>query len=239
MFYEDILNNYFAQLDDNKNLSKFHRGKSIEACVNQNFIVNQLCVLPFIEFELTLKEPNTPNLVYFDHPKGIKGCTSDMNELQVNNTQHPLYDLYIKNNSYNLLFMETDKEESVFKVRDFSHDFDREDPITTMYLANFDDVNVENLKPNKEEIAQLKKIIKRPNFSVLNPEEKDMMWRFRYFIKEFPQALPKFLVSVNWMIEKNIDEGLKFIRLWKQIEYDDAIFLLSQIFCANEIYPTE
>ena len=135
-------------------------------------MVNQLCVLPFLEFELVLEEPKTPNLLYLDHPGGTRGNAGDMTDLLVKNTQHSLYKLYAKENNYNLLFM-ADDEEDILKVRDFGYDFDREDPIAAMYLANFDDANAETLKPSGEELVELTAIVKRPNFSLLTPEEKD------------------------------------------------------------------
>lgn len=52
-------------------------------------------------------------------------------------------------------------------------------------------------------------------------------------------ALPKFLISVNWMINKNIDIALEFMNQWASIDYDDALFLLSSKFSANDIYISE
>lgn len=239
MFYEHILNNYFAQLDKNPHLSLFHQSKGIEACLNQNFTLNQTCILPFIEINIGLVEPKTTNLIYLDHPVGIRGIQNEMKDLIVKNTQSPAYQFFVKENTYNALFMENPATGSILEVRDWNYDLDREDPVAMMYLGNFDDDKVENLKPSSEEVVELHAIIKKPNFSVFTPEEKDKVWTFRYYLRSYPDALPKFLISTNWMIEKNITEGLKFLEMWKQIEYDDALFLLSHIFCANELYTSE
>lgn len=239
LFYEHMLNNYFVQLDKDPHLSKFHQNKGIEACLNQNFTLNQTCVLTFLEVSVKLLEPNAPRLVYMDHPSGIRGVQNEMRDLIVKNTQSNAYQFFVTQNQYNSLFMESPAPNSVLEVRDYIFDFDKEDPVTMMYLGNFDDDKVDNLKPSAEEVAELFEIMKKPNFSLLTAEDKDKVWTFRYYLKEFPEALPKFLFSVNWMIEKNINEGLKFLDLWKQIEYDDALFLLSHTFCANDIYTGE
>jgi len=105
-----------------------------------------------------------------------------------------------------------------------------------MYLDNFDDQDVKNLLPSQEEKEFLEELILRPNFSNFSPEEKAEIWKFRYYLKDFKNALPKFLISVNWMVNKNIDIALEFLENWKIIDYDDALFLLSRKFSANEIY---
>lgn len=239
MFYEHMLNNFFAQLEKNSYLSMFHQSKGIEACINQNFALNQTAVLPFIEISLKLTEPKATNLVYLDHPRGIKNIQNEMKDLIVKNTQSQSYQFFVKENIYSSLFMPNQGADSILEVRDYTYDMDREDPVAMMYLGNFDDDKVDNLKPSAEEVVELYRIMKKPNFSVFTAEEKDKVWTFRYYLKEYPEALPKFLISTNWMIEKNINEGLKFLEMWKQIEYDDALFLLSHIFCANEIYTSE
>lgn len=58
-------------------------------------------------------------------------------------------------------------------------------------------------------------MIQRPNFSNFSSEEKSDFWKFRYYLKDFKAALPKFLISVNWMINNNIDIALDFIKKWK------------------------
>lgn len=82
-------------------------------------------------------------------------------------------------------------------------------------------------------------LIQRPNFYNFSPEEKAEFWKFRYYLKEINSALPKFLISVNWQINNNIDIALQFIREWALVDYDDALFLLSRKFSANDIYPSD
>ena len=82
-------------------------------------------------------------------------------------------------------------------------------------------------------------LIKRPNFFHFSLEEKAEIWKYRYYLSDKKEALSKFLISVNWMIEKNIDTALEFLEKWKKIEYDDALFLLSKKFSRNDIYSTD
>lgn len=96
-------------------------------------------------------------------------------------------------------------------MRDHLHDFEIEDPTLQMYLVNFDDEDVKDLKPNQQEKEMLEELIQRPNFYHFTPEEKAEFWKFRYYLKDFKAALPKFLISVNWLINKNIDIALEFI----------------------------
>lgn len=63
-----------------------------------------------------------------------------------------------------------------------------------------------------------------------------MLWTFRYYLKNNPAALPKFLKSVNWSREPAVNEALQLLEDWAEIKYDDAIFLLSRDFSANDIY---
>lgn len=41
------------------------------------------------------------------------------------------------------------------------------------------------------------------------------------------------------MINKNIDIALEFIKQWVVVDYDDALYLLSSKFSANNIYVSE
>ena len=85
----------------------------------------------------------------------------------------------------------------------------------------------------------LEELIQRPNFYHFLPEEKSEFWKFRYYLKDFKAALPKFLISVNWLINTNIDIALEFIEKWALVDYDDALFLLSRKFSANDIYISD
>lgn len=147
-----------------------------------------------------------------DHPRISKiEKEQHIKNLEVSYSNNSFYNFYIENNMYNYLFRKATGNSEQLKVRDHLHDFEIEDPTLQMYLVNFDDEDVKDLKPNQQEKEMLEELIQRPNFYHFTPEEKAEFWKFRYYLKDFKAALPKFLISVNWLINKNIDIALEFI----------------------------
>ena len=65
-----------------------------------------------------------------------------------------------------------------------------------------------------------------------------MIWRFRHYLKEYPDALPKFLKSVYWMNNESQREAFNLLNSWSKLKYDDALFLLSRDFASNTIYSS-
>lgn len=49
-------------------------------------------------------------------------------------------------------------------------------------------------------------------------------------------ALPKFLKSVNWLKAKEEGEALSLLRVWPELNIQNALPLLSVDFCANNVY---
>ena len=239
IFYHKIKENYFASLTQDQNLSKFHQSKSLESCLNQNFLLNQTVPLIFLHVSINFPE-QTSQILFMDHPQfNIAEKEQNITNIEVKNVDHPTYKVHVQQNLYNYLFRKTNSHSHFFQVRDNFHDFENEDPILQMYLVNFDDENVEQLTPSEQQQKYLKKLIQRPNFLHFLPEEKADLWKFRYYLKNDPIALPKFLMSVNWMINKNIDIALDFMQTWQTLDYDDALFLLSSKFSANEFYNSD
>ena len=80
--------------------------------------------------------------------------------------------------------------------------------------------------------------IKKPNLANSKIEEnmKILLWRYRYSLKNYKAALPKFLICVNWNVEKEEEEAIRMLDQWAKIDLDDALYLLSSAFCANEYY---
>jgi phosphatidylinositol 3-kinase len=81
--------------------------------------------------------------------------------------------------------------------------------------------------PSQLEQDQLEVLFSKPNFSQLTIEEKQEIWRFRNYIKNQAEVLPKFLLSVNWSIDKNIESSLSLMKQWEPCSFDDCVFLLS------------
>ncbi|VDO55277.1 unnamed protein product [Onchocerca flexuosa] len=54
------------------------------------------------------------------------------------------------------------------------------------------------LKPNASARLYLEKIIQLPPTHAINIEERDLIWKFRYFLRNNRKALLKFVRSVSW-----------------------------------------
>lgn len=87
-----------------------------------------------------------------------------------------------------------------------------------------------NLKPNKEERAKLNEIMANPN-DVLRNEERDLLWKFRFTLTDDKRATTKFLLSVDWTDEEEVNQVTQLLKLWSEkapIEIADALKLLGR-----------
>ncbi|CAD5205554.1 unnamed protein product [Bursaphelenchus okinawaensis] len=78
------------------------------------------------------------------------------------------------------------------------------------------------LQPNAMIKDMLESIIRMPSSQPITIEERDIIWKFRFWLKNNPHALTKFARSVNW------DEGL---------EVKQAIEVLSEFLLKVELGP--
>jgi phosphatidylinositol 3-kinase len=62
-----------------------------------------------------------------------------------------------------------------------------------------------NLKPNRDEKFAIEALLSSSNDS-LKPDEKDLLWKFRYTLVENRKALVKFLLSVDWLDDAEVNE---------------------------------
>ncbi|KAL6732433.1 hypothetical protein Aduo_003194 [Ancylostoma duodenale] len=86
------------------------------------------------------------------------------------------------------------------------------------------------LKPNKQTKDRLETIIKLPSSQSLTREQRDLVWKFRYFLQADRRALNKFLRSVNWDQPGEEQHALALLNDWTPIEAEDALELLSPAF---------
>uniref|UniRef100_A0A1I7XRN7 Phosphatidylinositol 3-kinase catalytic subunit type 3 n=1 Tax=Heterorhabditis bacteriophora TaxID=37862 RepID=A0A1I7XRN7_HETBA len=86
------------------------------------------------------------------------------------------------------------------------------------------------LKPNKQTKDRIEAIIKLPSSQSLSREQRDLVWKFRYFLQADRRALNKFLRSVNWDQPAEEQHALALINDWTPIEAEDALELLSPSF---------
>lgn len=92
-----------------------------------------------------------------------------------------------------------------------------------------------DLKPNSEERNRLASITRYPPNKPLHPDEKALLWRFRYSLTKDPRALTKFLKSVDWGDMAEANEVSQLMQLWAPIEVADALELLSPDFKNEEV----
>ena len=115
----------------------------------------------------------------------------------------------------------------------------RSGAITQKYYIltrNIDESGAKDLTPNEEEVRNINAILDLPDFTSLNVEQKALMWHFRYSLTSNKRALVKFLQCVNWNNEKEEQETMALLKKWVEIDIDQALPLLSFLFCANSIY---
>ena len=86
------------------------------------------------------------------------------------------------------------------------------------------------LVPNPRAKSELEEIIKAPSCAELTLEKKDLIWKFRYFIQNNPNALTKFVRSVNWDVADEKKEAEKIIKSWANINIYDVLELLGPDF---------
>lgn len=83
------------------------------------------------------------------------------------------------------------------------------------------------LKPNPKLRDELNDIMRYPPTRSLTIEQRDLIWRFRFYLSRNKKALNKFLKSVVWNdlgeVKQAVDELLPS---WADIEVEDALELL-------------
>ena len=85
-------------------------------------------------------------------------------------------------------------------------------------------------KPNVEEKERIDRIVNAAG-TTLKYEEKDLLYRFRYFLTENKKALTKFLLSVDWSVDSEVAEVPILLSQWKAkapIDISDALRLLGR-----------
>lgn len=86
------------------------------------------------------------------------------------------------------------------------------------------------LKPNAGHRDQLNQILKFPPTQVLREEEKDIIWKFRYFLTKDKKALTKFVKCVMWSDGWESKQAVELLEAWVDIEVEDALELLGSNF---------
>lgn len=87
-----------------------------------------------------------------------------------------------------------------------------------------------DLKPNPKIRDELNTILSYEPTQDLSAEEKDLIWRFRYFLTREKRALTKFVKSVNWRDVGESQQAVDILPKWTEIDVDDALELLGPTF---------
>ena len=87
-----------------------------------------------------------------------------------------------------------------------------------------------DLKPNPKNRDELNNILSYEPTQDLTAEEKDLVWRFRYYLTREKKALTKFVKSVNWHDVGEARQAVDILPKWTEIDVDDALELLGPTF---------
>ncbi|KAI1764404.1 phosphatidylinositol 3-kinase [Hypoxylon sp. FL1150] len=87
-----------------------------------------------------------------------------------------------------------------------------------------------DLRPNAKVRDELNMIMSYSPTHVLSPEEKDLVWKFRYHLTKDKRALTKFVKSVNWQDQSESKQAIQVLSKWTDIDVDDALELLGPTF---------
>eukprot|EP01117_Protostelium_nocturnum_P005327 TRINITY_DN1939_c0_g1_i4.p1 TRINITY_DN1939_c0_g1~~TRINITY_DN1939_c0_g1_i4.p1 ORF type:complete len:705 (-),score=270.95 TRINITY_DN1939_c0_g1_i4:499-2613(-) len=92
-------------------------------------------------------------------------------------------------------------------------------------------VNDPDLRPSSPaERDRIQKILNCPITRKLEAGDRDFLWKFRFYLTRYKQALTKFLRCVDWSNNQEIKLATELIYQWAPIEISDALELLSKNF---------
>ncbi|KAK2748899.1 Phosphatidylinositol (PI) 3-kinase [Myotisia sp. PD_48] len=92
-----------------------------------------------------------------------------------------------------------------------------------------------DLKPNPKIRDEINDIMSYGPTQELNAEEKDLVWKFRYYLTRDKRALTKFVKSVNWQDTNEARQAVEILPKWTEIDVDDALELLGPTFDNPEV----
>lgn len=114
-------------------------------------------------------------------------------------------------------------------------EINKENPIETKYRKQvvrnhkFTQLDKE-LKPNAKIRDEIRTIIEFSPVQELTDDEKNLLWKFRYYLTRHKQALTKFLKSITWTDPVEVKQAVEMLPRWAEIDIDDAIELLGPQF---------
>ncbi|KAJ4480107.1 atypical/PIKK/PI3K protein kinase [Lentinula aciculospora] len=83
------------------------------------------------------------------------------------------------------------------------------------------------LKPNAKDRDNIGEILNYAPSQSLSPEEKDLIWKFRFHLARDKRGLTKFLKAVTWRDPSEVKQTVEeLLPQWTEIDMDDALELL-------------
>ena len=64
----------------------------------------------------------------------------------------------------------------------------------------------------------------------MTSEEKDLLWKFRFYLTRDKRALTKFLKCVIWTDPTEVKQATELLSQWTEVDVDDALELLGPTF---------
>ncbi|VDP07739.1 unnamed protein product [Soboliphyme baturini] len=105
-------------------------------------------------------------------------------------------------------------------------------PYPTLVRFPDPEIGMENLVEAKHHILarSVRSIVNYPPNTQLSSEEKDLMWKFRYYLLTNKRALTKFLQCVHWSVTSEVNQAEELLNEWSAMDAEDALELLSPNF---------
>ncbi|KAJ1735374.1 Phosphatidylinositol (PI) 3-kinase [Coemansia biformis] len=83
------------------------------------------------------------------------------------------------------------------------------------------------LKPNASIRDQLNTVLRYPPGQGLTDNEKNLVWKFRFYLSSNKRALTKFVKCVDWSDAIEAKQAVALLSEWSEISINDALELLS------------
>ncbi|KAJ2358860.1 Phosphatidylinositol (PI) 3-kinase [Coemansia sp. RSA 2618] len=91
------------------------------------------------------------------------------------------------------------------------------------------------LKPNSAIRDQLNTVMRYPPGQTLSDNEKNVVWKFRFYLSSNKRALTKFVRCVDWNDPIEAKQATALLGEWAEISIDDALELLSANFTNHAV----
>ncbi|XP_069774535.1 phosphatidylinositol 4,5-bisphosphate 3-kinase catalytic subunit delta isoform isoform X2 [Narcine bancroftii] len=91
--------------------------------------------------------------------------------------------------------------------------------------------NGERVKASQSEQYQLKEIMERKTLTEFFEDEKDLVWKLRYEVRDhFPESLAKLLSVTKWNKHEDVAQVISLLQSWKKLPALNALELLDYSF---------